>query len=59
MAYTGENISATIIEVLDDFKLIASNKVRCFILNNTASNKEAVKAIGHKLQWQNSASRRI
>jgi hypothetical protein len=59
MAYTGENISAAIIEVLDDFELIASNKVGCFILDNTASNKGAVEAVGHKLQWQNSASRRI
>jgi hypothetical protein len=46
-------------EVLDDFELIASNKVGCIILDNAASNDGAVEAIGHKLQWQNPASRRI
>ncbi|OBS17634.1 hypothetical protein FPOA_26234 [Fusarium poae] len=59
IAHTGENISAAIMEVLDDFGLIASNKVGCIILDNAASNEGAVEAIGHKLQWQNPASRRI
>ncbi|OBS15522.1 hypothetical protein FPOA_27040 [Fusarium poae] len=49
IAHTGENILAAIIEVLDNFGLIASNKVGCIILNNAASNEGAVEAIGHKL----------
>ncbi|PNP85338.1 hypothetical protein FNYG_01328 [Fusarium nygamai] len=59
IAHTGENISAAVMEVLDDFELIANNKVGYIILDNAASNEGAVEAIGHKLQWQNPASRRI
>ncbi|EGU86088.1 hypothetical protein HZS61_005046 [Fusarium oxysporum f. sp. conglutinans] len=59
IAHTGENISAAVMGVLDDFELIASNKVGCIILDNAASNEGAVEAIGHKLEWQNPASRRI
>jgi hypothetical protein len=46
-------------EALDDFELIASNKVGCIIIDNAASNEGTVEAIGHKFQWQNLASRRI
>ncbi|KAJ0130204.1 hypothetical protein HZ326_26698 [Fusarium oxysporum f. sp. albedinis] len=47
MAHTGENISAAVMEVLDDFELIANNKVGYIILDNAASNEGAVEAIGH------------
>ncbi|KAM5528306.1 ac transposase [Fusarium oxysporum f. sp. phaseoli] len=50
IAHTGENISAAVMEVLDDFELIANNKVGYIILDNAASNEGAVEAIGHKLQ---------
>ncbi|WKT54006.1 HAT, C-terminal dimerization domain [Fusarium oxysporum f. sp. vasinfectum] len=53
IAHTGENISAAVMEVLDDFELIANNKVGYIILDNAASNEGAVEAIGHKFQWQN------
>ncbi|KAF5236049.1 hypothetical protein FANTH_11424 [Fusarium anthophilum] len=59
IAHTGENISAAVMEVLDDFELIANNKIGYIILDNAASNEGAVEAIGHKLQWQNPVSRRI
>lgn len=59
IAHTGENISGAVMEVLDEFELIANDKVGYIILDNAASNESAVEEIGHKLQWQNPASRRI
>ncbi|KAJ6437559.1 putative AC transposase [Purpureocillium lavendulum] len=58
-AYTGENISATVAEVLEDFELVSHKKVGCFILDNASNNNRAVEDLGQKFRWGNPSSRRI
>ena len=49
-AHTGENISGAVLDVLDEFELIANNKVGYVVLDNAASNDSAVEEIGDKFQ---------
>ncbi|KAJ6439017.1 putative AC transposase [Purpureocillium lavendulum] len=58
-AHTGENISATVAEVLEDFELVSHNKVGYFILDNASNNDRAVEDLGRKFRWGNPSSRRI
>jgi hypothetical protein len=59
LAHTGENISAAVMEVLEEYDLISHNKVGYFVLDNASNNGRAIEELGRKLQWRDPASRRI
>lgn len=59
IAHTGENVSAAIMEVLNEFELIVNNKVGYLILDNAPSNDRAVDELGHTLQWEDPERRRV
>ncbi|KAF4988755.1 hypothetical protein FDECE_14929 [Fusarium decemcellulare] len=59
IAHTGENISAAVTEVLNEFELVANNKIGCFVLDNASSNDSAVEELGATLRWEDPRCRRI
>lgn len=59
IAHTGENIAAAVVEILEEFELVAHNKVGYLILDNASNNDRAVDALGKKFRWQDPLSRRI
>ncbi|KAI7759430.1 hypothetical protein LZL87_013697 [Fusarium oxysporum] len=56
---TGDNISAAVIEVLEEYDLISHNKVGYFVLNNASNKGWAINELGRKLQWRDPSNRRI
>ena len=50
IAHTGENIAAAVVEILEEFELIAHNKVGYLILDNASNNDRAVDALGEKFR---------
>jgi len=59
IAHTGENIAGAVMEILEEFELVAHNKVGYLTLDNASNNDRAVDALGDKFQWRNPFSRRI
>jgi len=52
-----QKIAAAVVEILEEFELVAHNKVGYLILDNASNNDRAVDALGKKFRWQDPLSR--